>query len=434
MQYVAWDSDHQRVITKHNDEAPAHHTRDPEMEITFASVDPRTKRAVWEETMTLKANFVLIDWVPEPVFPGQSSGPRVGHFAVASGGSRGGTAFPQDSWLTFPHPVIDLHTGKFSEHWFSSDEDQGPDEFEFPCTPDPYGDVGFCSPYTTEGARQLFTFDEELRLTQRHRPGELRTVGYTEAGDYFLVGASFDYDSQMGQRERPETFKVFFVHRTEHTLHEVEVPGKWYPNPKGMASWGEFEEEMDLVALDGGVLWNSGQDREWLLITPDGPGETITVPDGVHLVGAAPGSKLASPSEFLEAWNDWQAKDFAPKLDDQATDLVISTNAQPMLVELTEKKVSWSAMGEAPSGTGETYGSTDIRGKFTLPMVGANSRWIRVGSMIIDTSNGRHRNELFRMRFLEHVDGLDIFSSSASGLNNPFDDMGTVIAIENPEE
>lgn len=419
-QFIAWDETNQRVVLKKNDSPPKRHEPGP-MDITIYSLDPETGDIAWENETTVGVEYVELDFEPWPSIRRSESGARIGNHAMVTGGSRRGSSGPNDSFMIFTVEMVDIQTGEFVKA-----SDLGLD-----CTFRPILDIGMC-PHPDSG--EMLVYDETLTEVARFR-GSSRTLGPIAMNDYLYFGASFDYKKNMADEGVPDTFKLEFFDLESNSLVETEVSGDWYPDPKGGDQWGEFTDELTIIPLADAVLWNTGMNSDWAVIDPEeGVIDTVTAPTNVDFVDSAVGSELLTAEEFLNVWEKWEASDFEPQTTNDPEELFVSVNETPMLLEVTISEIFWSPLGEDPSNSDRSASANHIRPTYEIPhryVVGPNSAWIQTNHKILDAGTGSE--VLSSHRFLEHVNGLDIFSDANHGFNDPFDSMGRISAVHNPD-
>lgn len=428
IQYIAWDAENKRYISKYN-EQPDNGWNPPPIDVRFQAVDPATGSIAWE---TIEKSVVpvqiLVDYTPWPAIPRHESGARLGHIALTEGGSLPPSSHPQHTfYLEFPHSTLDLHTGELAD-------------VELPCNPTPYGDIGLC--WSREDSSEpvdIQVVESDLSASEPQST-PVKDVGVLELGDYFYLGGSFKYETGMATDGAPETFEVAFLDKENYSVHAVEVPGRWFPNPVNESDW-EFTNTIDIVPLQDGILWSNGIDSEWLFISAEeGVGESIELPVHVSFGDVAPGGELATASDFQAALVEWQSTDFAPAPEEDASHLIVFPTTDPILVDITSDTIEWSELSNEESGV---HGSTATdsytagvlsEGKKPWIQIGPNSRWLSTREKVVDLSTSENWPEVSGMKFLEHVDGLDIFSSTTHGFNDSLADMGVVVAINNPDK
>lgn len=443
-QFIAWDADDDRLITKTNDQP-----RDPwnpgPADISFRAIDPLSGTSAWEITeKDVPGTALQYDYYPWPSIPRHGTGARVGSYAITAGGAPGPSSHPQRTeFFVFDHLALNIVTGELTDHWVvkeanpDSGPTDGPVELALPCTPIPYGDLAICWRSTTDSRHQLTVFDEELTVAATHDTSVV-SPGVLDLGGYYYLGADFDYDVGMGSQGTPEDFTITFLRADDLSVHTVSLPGRWYPNPTEI-DWGEFEGELQIIPLQDGILWNNGEDPEWLVVSPEtGAGKILTAPDNVTVQEVELGGTLATAEDFIEGWTAWEANGFAPHDDSDADHLVVFPTPEPTLVEVSADEVAWSSLGDPESdvtgSVSRTYFPDSYRGEYPPIEVGPHARWLSTTTHVFDMRGGEMLNELTGTNFLEHVDGLDIFSSTTAGFNESFGAMGDIIAVHNPDQ
>jgi len=413
IQYIAWDAKNKRYISKYNEVHEWDYTMPP-VPVRLQSVDPITGDIGWRTDIRADVAILEVDYTPWPAIPSHETGARVGHIAITSGGSLGPSSHPQRTeYLEFQQPHLNIETGELM--------DLGDD-----CVGNPYGDIGLCWGGSYDSPASLVVVNENLDVVAEHETS-INAVGVLELTDYLYLGASFRYSQNMAEQDgADQPFEISFLKKDDASLHTVELPAELRPNPTS-EEWGRFENELKIVPLADGVLWNNGTDPAWTAISADGDIVSLEPSEHVDITAAARGGQLATADEFVSAWEEVSAADDG--------DLVLVPAKNPLLFEVTPSSIAWTSTGDDSKLEGEINNSFVPTDDEPMPsiLVGPNAAWFQVNDQTFSLSDGSTMSELTSMKFLEHVDGLDIFSTTDHGFNESMDRMGIVVAVSNPD-
>lgn len=429
IQYVAWDSENERYIAKMN-RSSGEYTSGQPLDVTFQSVDPASGDIAWElAEEDVPQEFVdnARPWAPE--VPTHNSRSQIGHLALW------GNDNPSE-WLDFDGLVLDVVEGHFTEHWvdrgtnpFRFGPPTGPREMSLPCVPRLYGDLALCWVRAGQSSNlDLYLFDEELNRVETVS-APVRSIGVLELGDYVYLGASFTYGVGMGDSAGTEPFYLSFLERDGYTIHVIDVTASLLPNPIDMSN-GEFDQNLQIVPLRDGLLWNNGIDENWVAISPlTGVVEEFSLPPNTTFTAVERGGLLPTIEEFTTIWDQWEADDFASPTEGEPEQMMVAVTANPLVIGQVDGEVVWTELGDPSTSPieGQLGGIYDLENL----VVGPNGRWLATDEAVIDAVSGEQWPELDGTQFIEHVDGYDIFSTVGQGFDRPLDDMGEVYAINN---
>lgn len=415
VQYLGWDSENARVLTKENDDLDFSGGSD-RLTVTLQSIG-LDGQIGWEHSPRLNASQVLFDFTPWPALPHQETPPRIGHHLVTSGGHPGPTNAPTGSeYIEFPGSLMDMRTGEFVSYAEVGVTGEG--------IMYPYGDFGIQWERIPDKDRYTLTmydsdFDKLVDAVDT-KVTEQMVIPMEEA---VLLGGDFEYEAvEEDQRVKsPEDFTITFLDLEDYSLTDVTLPGDLAPQPLHGESMGQFTNELQVVPLSDGILWNTGG-QTWTIIDMDGVVDTIEMPENTTIVKNEYGGGLATIDDFLSAFDD-----FTPATHDQRSGY-LSNGETPMTVTLDDTTVTWSIPG-GEKGQTQTV-SIDPSIHASEIRIGPNNAWIGHPLGVVSVSGDEivtHSD----IQFLEHIDGMDVFSTTGNGFARSADEMGEVFAIPN---
>lgn len=399
--YVGVNEETGEIVVKRNDEFNAFDARNAgPIDMTFTSIDPATGNIGWETTYSVPYSAVMYDWEPLPPMPSDITPAQVGTNVNTAGGALGPLAGPGSSVIfEFDGSFFDVTTGEFL---------------------DPPAGGASGTPYLTRyinwSYEQLVVGDEDFGVL-----GEFDTTVTTDGvlilnDDLYFLGGSFTL--QRGTTEAQD-FTITFLDAQSMETTEVDMPKEWYPQPTTGDDWAQFENNLEVVPLADGILWNIGGE-EWLAITPDGIQESITLPDNVRFQGEAVGGTHATLDATLSVAADVSDTE-VPTVIVPTEDILVFTQEGTIL--------SWSEQGgQNRSGDIDVYVHDPDSGAAPF-RVGPNGDWVIQESMLVDSDGGDSLSHITHPIFLGRTDNYDIFSTAPHAFEAADDEMGTIIGV-----
>ena len=398
--YVGINEETGDIVVKRNDEIKAFGSWGDTVDMTFTSIDPTTGNIGWETKYTVPYSFVEIDWLPLPPMPSDITPAQVGTNVNTAGGAPGPLAGPGSGVIfEFDGSFFDVTTGEFL---------------------DPPAGGASGTPYLTRymnwSHEQLVVGDEDFGVL-----GEFDTTVTTDGvlilnDDLYFLGGSFTL--RPGETEAQD-FTITFLDVQSMETTEVDMAKEWYPQPTDAGTWGDFENNLQIVPLADGILWNIGGE-EWLAITPDGVQESISLPDNVRFQGEAVGGNHATIDATLAVAADVSGSELQTVIV-PTEDILVFTQDGTVL--------SWSEQGgQNRSGDVDVY-LYDPDSQTASFRVGPNGDWVIQESKLVDTDGGDSMTQMPGLTFLGRTANYDVFSNALHAFEAGSSEMGTIIGV-----